>query len=51
MVLFALYTFIMPYQKLYINLLESLVLADLAVLLLVALTDQFKVRCVYAHLL
>ena len=33
----------MPYQKLYINLLESFVLADLVVLLIIASTEQFKV--------
>ena len=43
MALVALYIYIMPYKKLYINLLESFVLADLAVLLMVALTDRFKV--------
>ena len=47
MVLFALYIFIMPYQKLYVNLLESFVLSDLTVLLLAALTDRFKVGCVH----
>ena len=46
MALLMLYIFTMPYQKLYINLLESFVLADLAVLLMVALTDQFKVGCI-----
>ena len=45
MAMVALYTYIMPYKKPYINLLESFVLADLAVLLMVALTDQFKVSC------
>ena len=45
--LVALYTYIMPYEKPYISLLESFVLADLVVLLMVALTDQFKVGCVY----
>ena len=47
MVLVTLYVYIMPYKKLYINLLESFVLADLAVLLMVALTDQFKVGSIY----
>ena len=47
MALVALYTYIMPYEKPYIDLVESFVLADLAVLLMVALTDQFKVGCVY----
>ena len=46
MVLLTLYIFTMPYQKLYINLLESFVLADLTVLLMVALTEQFKVGCI-----
>ena len=49
MTLVALYTYIMPYEKPYVNLLESFVLADLAVLLMVALTDQFKVGCVYTY--
>ena len=39
----------MPYKKPYINLLESFVLADLAVLLMVALTDQFRVGCLHIH--
>ena len=47
MALVALYTYIMPYEKPYIDLVESFVLADLTVLLMVALTDQFKVGCVY----
>ena len=50
MTLVALYTYIMPYEKPYVNLLELVVLADLAVLLMVALTDQFKVGCVYTYI-
>ena len=50
MALITLYIFTMPYQKLYINLLESFVLIDLAVLLMVALTDQFKVSCIIRNL-
>ena len=46
MALLTLYIFTMPYQKLYINLLESFLLADLTVLLMVALTEQFKVGCI-----
>ena len=41
--LIALHIYYMPYQKLYINILESVILADLVVLLMVASTEQFKV--------
>ena len=44
MALITLYMYTMPYQKFYINLLELFVLSDLVVLLMVALTEQFKVE-------
>ena len=43
MVLITLCMYTMPYQKLHINLLELFVMTDLVVLLMVALTEQFKV--------
>ena len=47
------YIYFMPYQKLYINLTETCILADLVVTLMVALTEQFKVDCVitFHHLI
>ena len=46
--LIALHLYYMPYQKLYINILESVILADLVVLLMVASTEQFKAIVVLA---
>ena len=41
----------MPYQKLHINFLELFVLTDLVVLLMVALTEQFKVELHIIHIM
>ena len=43
MVLLAIYIYLKPYKVFYINLLESIVLADVILLLLISLTDNFKV--------
>ena len=43
MVLLAIYIFIKPFKMFYINLLESIVLADVVLLFLISSTDNFKV--------
>ena len=43
MVLLVIYIFIKPYKMFYINLLESIVLADVVLLFLISSTDNFKV--------
>ena len=43
MVLLAIYIYLKPYKVFYINLLESIVLADVIILLLISSTDNFKV--------
>ena len=45
--LLAIYVYIKPYKMLHVNLLESVVLADALLLLLIASTDDFKVVFLY----
>ena len=41
--LLAVYTFVKPYKLFYVNLLESALLTNVLLLLLIASTDYFKV--------
>ena len=46
-VLLAIYVYIKPYKMFHVNLLESVVLANALLLLLIASTDNFKVIFLY----